>query len=395
MLLGGCGVGSAQELWLRADLAANASENVIALWHKPRYSSGQTNLQALQPLWDDLYAAGVDILLDGHDHIYERFVPMKSGATPADPPVEDPIYGIQQFTVGTGGEAHHSLGTTLSTSVVRNNDTFGIFKLTLHADSYDWVFLPIDGYTFTDSGTGAVHGAPTSTGWTHVGTGPLAATFGSSSTSTSVGYPAGIAAGDLLLLGCQGRHNSMDWSAPGFGSLIRTTLTSGLRFEVLSAWAAGGESGSLTVTSTIGMNGWSCELSAFRGGLGAGSPLAAAPVAVAGSGSTMTAPSVTTATGGALVTRWFASMDDNNHGNPSAGSLAFGGTAYHTTVGVSPRRQHGLPRAGQRRRQRHGHHGPAGQRRRRLDRGDHRLHPGQWRPAHQPERDRQPGRQPG
>jgi hypothetical protein len=171
-------------------------------------------------------------------------------------------------------------------------------------------------------------------GWTHVGTGPLAATFGSSSTSTSVGYPAGIAAGDLLLLGCQGRHNSMDWSAPGFGSLIRTTLTSGLRFEVLSAWAAGGESGSLTVTSTIGMNGWSCELSAFRGGLGAGSPLAAAPVAVAGKGSTMTAPSVTTATGGALVTRWFASMDDNNHGNPSAGSLAFGGTAYHTTVGV-------------------------------------------------------------
>ena len=82
---GGCAAGSAQELWLKADLAANSSKNVIALWHKPRYSSGATNYQALQPLWDDLYAAGVDILLDGHDHIYERFAPMKSGATARGP----------------------------------------------------------------------------------------------------------------------------------------------------------------------------------------------------------------------------------------------------------------------------------------------------------------------
>ena len=77
--------GSAQELWLEADLAANSGENVIAVWHKPRYSSGATNNQALQPLWDDLYAAGVDILLDGHDHIYERTAPMKSGATLVEP----------------------------------------------------------------------------------------------------------------------------------------------------------------------------------------------------------------------------------------------------------------------------------------------------------------------
>ncbi len=78
---GGCAAGSPQDLWLEADLAANSTENVIAIWHKPRYSSGATNYQAMQALWDDLYAAGVDILLDGHDHIYERTVPMKSGAT--------------------------------------------------------------------------------------------------------------------------------------------------------------------------------------------------------------------------------------------------------------------------------------------------------------------------
>ncbi len=108
----------------------------------------------------------MDILLDGHDHIYERTEPMKSGATPADPPVADPTYGIRQFTVGTGGEAHHGLSTPLPTSEVRNDTTFGIFKLTLHATTYDWVFLPIAGSTFTDSGTGTVHPAPTPPGLT-------------------------------------------------------------------------------------------------------------------------------------------------------------------------------------------------------------------------------------
>ena len=133
---------------------------MIAEWHRPRYSSGATNLQTLQPLWDALYDGGVDILLDGHDHIYERTVPMKSGATLSSPPVADPTYGITQFTVGTGGEGHHGLATALPTSVVRNDQTFGIMKFTLHATTYDWVFLPIAGSTFTDSGTGSVHAAP-------------------------------------------------------------------------------------------------------------------------------------------------------------------------------------------------------------------------------------------
>ena len=165
---GGCAAGSPQELWLKADLAANSGKNVIALWHKPRYSSGATQYQAVQPLWDDLYAAGADILLDGHDHVYERTAPEKSGATLSSPPVADPTYGIRQFTVGTGGEGHHGLVTPLPTSEVRNDQTFGIFKLTLHASSYDWKFLPIDGSTFTDSGTGTVHGAPVPAGLTEL-----------------------------------------------------------------------------------------------------------------------------------------------------------------------------------------------------------------------------------
>ena len=141
---GGCAAGSAQELWLRADLTANSTKNVIAVWHKPRYSSGVTNYQALQPLFDDLYEFGVDILLDGHDHIYERSAPIKSGATLASPPVADPTYGIRAFTVGTGGAALQSCpGTPLSTSQVCNGTTYGVLKLTLHATTYDWV-VPAD-----------------------------------------------------------------------------------------------------------------------------------------------------------------------------------------------------------------------------------------------------------
>jgi len=96
----------------------------------------------------------VDILLVGHDHIYERLAPMApTGAA-------DPIYGVRQFTLGTGGAEHQSFNTILPTSEVRNNDTWGVMKLTLHDTSYDWVFLPVDGGTFTDSGTGVTHGPP-------------------------------------------------------------------------------------------------------------------------------------------------------------------------------------------------------------------------------------------
>ena len=103
---GGCAAGSPQELWLKADLAANSSKNVIALWHKPLFSSAGTNLTDLQPFVDDLYAAGADLVLDGHDHVYERDRAARS--RPARP---DPAHGIRYFTVGTGGDSHQGFGT--------------------------------------------------------------------------------------------------------------------------------------------------------------------------------------------------------------------------------------------------------------------------------------------
>ena len=152
---------------------------------------------ALQPFWDDLYAAGVDILLDGHDHIYERTAPHEAGATLASPPVADPTYGITQFTVGTGGEGHHGLATTLPTSQVRNDTTFGIMKFTLHATSYDWVFLPIAGSTFTDSGTRSVHGAPPPP--TTIGFRSAASAANATTTTLVLPRPAGTVSGDELL----------------------------------------------------------------------------------------------------------------------------------------------------------------------------------------------------
>ena len=157
---GGCTAGSAQELWLKADLAANSTKNVIALWHKPRYSSGATNLQDLQPLWDDLYAAGVDILLDGHDHIYERLRPDEVGRHPRFPAGRRPdvrhpaVHGRDRRR--SAPQPRHHAGDQPGSE----QHDFGIFKLTLHATTYDWVFLPIAGSTFTDSGTGSVHAAP-------------------------------------------------------------------------------------------------------------------------------------------------------------------------------------------------------------------------------------------
>jgi hypothetical protein len=148
-----CAAGSAQETWLRADLAAHANVCTLAYWHHPRFNSGAShgNNTAVAPFWDALYQYGADVILNGHEHVYERFAPQ----TPAA--VADPATGIRQFTVGTGGRSHYTFGTIQPNSEVRNATTYGVLKLTLHATSYDWQFVPVTGATFTDSGTGACH----------------------------------------------------------------------------------------------------------------------------------------------------------------------------------------------------------------------------------------------
>jgi fibronectin type 3 domain-containing protein len=153
--VGGCGASSPQGQWLSADLAAHQGTNVLAVMHRPLFSSeivGQ--ITDTLPLWRTLYAAGADLILVGHHHLYERFAPL----TP-DGDI-DTQFGIRQFTVGTGGESHDPIREVKPTSEVRNNTAFGVLRVVLGPDSYTWQFIPVAGDTFTDFGSSLVHVAP-------------------------------------------------------------------------------------------------------------------------------------------------------------------------------------------------------------------------------------------
>ena len=150
--VGGCGVGSPQEKWLRADLAAHPAECTLAYWHHPVFSSGSHgNTASVLPLFQALYDAGADVVLSGHDHDYERFAPQSpAGAA-------DPARGIRQFVVGTGGKNHYAFSAVRPNSEVRNADTYGVLRLVLHPAGYDWSVVPEPGRTFTDSGSQSCH----------------------------------------------------------------------------------------------------------------------------------------------------------------------------------------------------------------------------------------------
>ena len=146
-----CGVGSAQETWLKNDLANDTATCTLAYWHEPLFSSTTGAEQtAVRPFWNDLYAAHADLILNGHAHNYERFKPQTPGgaSTPN---------GITEIVVGTGGESHDGFLTNHANSVARNSSTFGVLKLTLHQTSYSWQFMHIAGQSFTDTGTASCH----------------------------------------------------------------------------------------------------------------------------------------------------------------------------------------------------------------------------------------------
>jgi acid phosphatase type 7 len=148
-----CSAGSAQAQWLQADLAAHPAQCTLAYFHHPLFTSGNYSpgISVVKPLWEILYSGGAEVVLNGHDHLYERFAPQTPSGTP------DSARGIREFVVGTGGAEHYGIKTVQPTSEVRNTGTFGVLKLTLHPTSYDWQFVPEAGKTFTDSGTTSCH----------------------------------------------------------------------------------------------------------------------------------------------------------------------------------------------------------------------------------------------
>lgn len=150
--VGGCDATSPMVTWLEQDLSSNPKACTVAYFHHPLFSSGEHgNNTKMRPTWDALYAANADVVLNGHDHNYERFAPQSpSGAA-------DSTRGIREFVVGMGGGSHYGIVNVQPNSEVRNTDTYGVLKLTLHPTSYDWEFVPEAGKTFTDSGTTACH----------------------------------------------------------------------------------------------------------------------------------------------------------------------------------------------------------------------------------------------
>jgi hypothetical protein len=143
---------SPQVTWLQEDLAAHPAQCALAYWHRPRWSSGthHGSKDDFQTLWQILYEAGAELVLNGHEHNYERFAEMNAeGAAVSS--------GLREIVVGTGGRDLYEFGSPLPASEVRNDSTLGVLKLTLRADGYDWEFIPVAGATFTDRGSGICH----------------------------------------------------------------------------------------------------------------------------------------------------------------------------------------------------------------------------------------------
>jgi calcineurin-like phosphoesterase family protein len=143
--------GSEQEQWLRADLASHPTRCTLAYWHHPRFSSGNHGGdRSVQAFWDALDAAGADVVLAGHDHSYERFAPQTAAGNRDSS-------GVREFVVGTGGKSLRSFPNVQPNSELRNADTFGVLKLTLHPRGYEWQFVPAAAGSFNDSGSDACH----------------------------------------------------------------------------------------------------------------------------------------------------------------------------------------------------------------------------------------------
>jgi hypothetical protein len=143
--------GSAQANWLRQDLEANRSACTLAYWHQPLFSSSRNGSDSRSRyIWQLLYDHGAEVVMNGHDHLFERFAPQDPSGR------RDDARGIRQFTVGTGGCYLYEVQRLQPNSEVQGF-SHGVMKLTLRANSYDWQFVPVAGSGFSDSGSGTCH----------------------------------------------------------------------------------------------------------------------------------------------------------------------------------------------------------------------------------------------
>jgi invasin-like protein/calcineurin-like phosphoesterase family protein len=311
---------SPQGQWLRADLAANPSLCTLAYFHHPLYSStsgsgsGGAVWGSVRPFWDTLYAKGVDLVLGGHRHFYERLAPMKPDGSP------DEASGMREFVTGMGGVSGGTITNLFPTSEVRNGDTRGVLKFHLYEDSYAWKFVPIAGKTFTDTGSTACHPAPGSGGGgpgispslSTVSADPTSFTAGSGTSTITVtarntnGDPV---SGANVILSATGSGNVVTQpSGPTDGSGVATGAlgATGAEIKTVSAVISGI---AITQTASVTVN--------------AGAPSAAQSTVGA------SPASITAGTGTSTIT---VTVRDQ-HGNPVSGStVALAATGTGNTL---------------------------------------------------------------
>ena len=147
-MVGGCGADSPQGLWLAKDLAASQARCTLAIWHHPRFSSGEHgNDPTVAPFWDQLHAAKAELVINGHDHDYERFAPQDPAGN-----IERPG-GLREIVIGTGGAELRTFKASAANSEFRLSGTWGVLRLTLHPFNYEWEFLPVGDSTLADAGS--------------------------------------------------------------------------------------------------------------------------------------------------------------------------------------------------------------------------------------------------
>jgi predicted phosphodiesterase len=143
----GCDPYSEQMKWLSEDLSNTDKGCILAYWHHPLYSSGyHRDDPKMRAAWNVLYGYGADVVINGHDHNYERFAPQDPYGNP------DPYRGIREFVVGTGGKSLRATTAEKPNSEVLYNQSYGVLKLNLKDGGYDWEFVPVEG-SFQDSGS--------------------------------------------------------------------------------------------------------------------------------------------------------------------------------------------------------------------------------------------------
>jgi hypothetical protein len=139
-----------QEAWLRTELVEHPRACTVAVWHHPRFNSGPYGDDPrMDQAWRILQQAGVEVVLSGHEHLYEHFAPQTASGVRDDA-------GIREFIVGTGGAALRAFAAVKPNSLVRINDSHGVLALVLRPTSYSWDFVPLSG-AVADTGTARCH----------------------------------------------------------------------------------------------------------------------------------------------------------------------------------------------------------------------------------------------